>query len=142
MAHVNVPTDLEGVELIAEKLDRRAFVGILKEMLQLDQERRIEPDAALKDTFLTMNHLVDYAHLNNVRMSFQMMEVSYKKTRLSDTHTSTNTLMSNPFMPAPSATNMALAFNNGSSVPFNAQVIPKTQANSHGHIILINKISS
>ena len=79
MAQINVPNDLEGVELIAEKLDRRAFVSILKDMLQLDQERRIDPDTALKHTFVTMNHLVDYAHLNNVRMSFQMMEVCNKK---------------------------------------------------------------
>jgi homeodomain interacting protein kinase len=79
MAQINVPNDLEGVELIAEKLDRRAFVSILKDMLQLDQERRIDPDTALKHTFVTMSHLVDYAHLNNVRMSFQMMEVCNKK---------------------------------------------------------------
>jgi hypothetical protein len=79
MAQINVPNDLEGVELIAEKLDRRAFVSILKEMLQLDQERRIDPDTALKHSFITMAHLVDYAHLNNVRMSFQMMEVCNKK---------------------------------------------------------------
>ena len=79
MAQINVPNGLEGVELIAEKLDRRAFVSILKEMLQLDQERRIDPDAALRHTFTTMNHLVDYAHLKNVQMSFQMMEVCQKK---------------------------------------------------------------
>ena len=79
MAQINVPNDLEGVELIAEKLDRRAFVSILKDMLQLDQERRIDPDSALKHTFVTMNHLVDYGHLNSVRMSFQMMEVCNKK---------------------------------------------------------------
>ena len=79
MAQINVPNDLEGVELIAEKLDRRAFVSILKEMLQLDQERRIDPDTALKNQFVTMNHLVDYAHLKNVQMSFQMMEVCQKK---------------------------------------------------------------
>ena len=66
---------------MAEKLDRRAFVTILKDMLQLDQERRIDPDTALKHTFVTMNHLVDYAHLNNVRMSFQMMEVCNRKSR-------------------------------------------------------------
>jgi homeodomain interacting protein kinase len=91
MAQINVPNDLEGVELIAEKLDRRAFVSILKEMLQLDQERRIDPDAALKHTFVTMNHLVDYAHLKNVQMSFQMMEVCQKKvTRLPVNNSSNN----------------------------------------------------
>jgi len=82
MAQINVPNDLEGVELIAEKLDRRAFVSILKEMLQLDQERRIDPDAALKHTFVTMSHLVDYAHLKNVQTSFQMMEVCQKKAQV------------------------------------------------------------
>ena len=86
MAQINVPNDLEGVELIAEKLDRRAFVSILKDMLQLDQERRIDPDSALKHTFVTMNHLVDYGHLNSVRMSFQMMEVCNKK-RVPNTQT-------------------------------------------------------
>lgn len=79
MAQINFPNDYEGVDLLAEKLDRREFVSILKEMLQLDQERRIDPDIALKHTFITMNHLVDYAHLNSVRMSFQMMEVCNKK---------------------------------------------------------------
>jgi homeodomain interacting protein kinase len=79
MSQINVPNDFDGTDQLAEKLDRRAFVSILKDMLQLDQERRIEPDAALKHNFITMNHLVDYAHLNNVRMSFQMMEVCNKK---------------------------------------------------------------
>ncbi len=60
-------------------------------MLQLDQERRIDPDTALKHTFVTMNHLVDYAHLNNVRMSFQMMEVCNKK-RMAPGSTGSNSM--------------------------------------------------
>ena len=135
MALVNVPNDLEGVELIAEKLDRRAFVSILKDMLQFDQERRIDPDSALKHTFVTMNHLVDYAHLNNVRLSFQMMEVCYKKTRLSEQQqhaaaaaaalavSQNAALMSNPFMQSTAnPANMTLTFNGASGVPFNTQV--------------------
>jgi hypothetical protein len=114
-----VPNDLEGVELLAEKLDRRAFVSILKEMLQLDQEKRIDPDNALKHSFVSLNHLVDYAHLNSVRLSFQMMEVCYKKSRLNDQHsaaaalaaTQNAALMSNAFIPSSNSTNMALTFN-------------------------------
>ena len=41
MAQVNVPTDLDGAELLAEKADRREFIDLLKRMLTLDQERRI-----------------------------------------------------------------------------------------------------
>lgn len=88
MAQINVPSDLEGVELIAEKLDRREFVSILKEMLQLDQERRIDPDTALKNQFINMRHLDDYVHLNNVRMSYQMMEVCNKQRLASSSSSS------------------------------------------------------
>jgi homeodomain interacting protein kinase len=129
MALVNMPSDLEGVEIIAEKIDRRAFVSILKDMLQLDQERRLDPDSALKNPFVTMSHLVDYAHLNNVRYSFQMMEVCYnKKSRLNDSHAANvsnqnNSLIPNPFIPPSNPQNMTLAFNGSNSVPFNSQVI-------------------
>lgn len=59
---INVPTDLEGSELIAEKLDRREFIDLLKRMLSLDQEKRILPSDALRHPFITMAHLVDFAH--------------------------------------------------------------------------------
>ena len=124
-----MPNDLEGVELLAEKLDRRAFVSILKDMLQLDQEKRIDPDSALKHTFVTLNHLVDYAHLNSVRLSFQMMEVCYKKSRLNDQHAAAAiaasqnaALMGNAFIPSTNNANMALTFNGTTTVPFNTQL--------------------
>ena len=46
------------------------------------QERRITPGEALNHAFVTLSHLVDYAHCSNVKASVQMMEVSilYKKT--------------------------------------------------------------
>ncbi len=47
---------------MAEKVDRREFIDLLKRMLTLDQERRITPGEALNHPFLTMAHLVDYAH--------------------------------------------------------------------------------
>lgn len=37
IGQVNVPTDLEGGELLAEKADRREFIDILKRMLTMDQ---------------------------------------------------------------------------------------------------------
>jgi len=99
---VNVPTDLEGGELLAEKADRREFIDLLKRMLTMDQvnsittlnlvkdssnltniistplfqERRITPGEALNHPFVTLSHLVDYAHCANVKSSVQMMEVS------------------------------------------------------------------
>lgn len=72
---VNVPTDLEGGQLLAEKADRREFIDLLKRMLTMDQERRITPGEALNHAFVTLAHLVDYAHCNNVKASVQMMEV-------------------------------------------------------------------
>ena len=59
---INVPTDLEGSELMAEKLDRREFIDLLKHMLTLDQERRITPGEALNHSFITLAHLMDYVH--------------------------------------------------------------------------------
>lgn len=39
VAQVNVPTDLEGGQLLAEKADRREFIDLLKRMLTMDQVR-------------------------------------------------------------------------------------------------------
>ncbi|KAG9510384.1 Homeodomain-interacting protein kinase 2, partial [Fragariocoptes setiger] len=74
MAQVNLPTNLEGGELLAEKADRREFVDLLKKMLVLDQEHRITPAEALSHPFVTLKHLADYAHCSNVKASVQMME--------------------------------------------------------------------
>ena len=72
---MNVPTELEGGELLAEKVDRREFIDLLKRMLTMDQERRITPAEALRHQFVHLSHLVDYAHCSNVKAIFQMMEV-------------------------------------------------------------------
>ncbi|XP_047498182.1 homeodomain-interacting protein kinase 2-like isoform X3 [Penaeus chinensis] len=75
MGQVNVPTELEGGELLAEKADRREFIDLLKRMLTMDQERRITPGEALQHSFVTLQHLLDYPHCSNVKASMQMMEV-------------------------------------------------------------------
>lgn len=37
IGQVNVPTDLEGGQLLAEKVDRKEFIDLLKRMLTMDQ---------------------------------------------------------------------------------------------------------
>ncbi|XP_028966513.1 homeodomain-interacting protein kinase 2 [Galendromus occidentalis] len=79
MAQVNVPVDLEasgGGELLAEKADRRELIDLLKRMLTLDQERRITPGEALNTNYVTLNHLVEYAHCQHVKNSAQVMEAT------------------------------------------------------------------
>ena len=62
MSQINVPNNIAASELLAEKADRFELVSLLKNMLALDQERRVSPSEALEHPFLTMSHLVDYAH--------------------------------------------------------------------------------
>lgn len=56
--------NLEGSDLLAEKADRREFVGLLKKMLLIDAEERIAPAEALSHPFVTMQHLLDFPHSN------------------------------------------------------------------------------
>uniref|UniRef100_A0A8C1KXI4 non-specific serine/threonine protein kinase n=1 Tax=Cyprinus carpio TaxID=7962 RepID=A0A8C1KXI4_CYPCA len=49
IAHVNLVMNLEGCDLLAEKVDRAEFVGLLKKMLLIDAEERIAPSDALTD---------------------------------------------------------------------------------------------
>ncbi|XP_067121428.1 homeodomain-interacting protein kinase 2 isoform X4 [Centruroides vittatus] len=109
MAQVNVPTDLEGGELLAEKADRREFIDLLKRMLTLDQERRITPGEALNHNFVTLSHLVEYAHCNNVKASVQMMEVCRRSRHNYDHNGNQMSLVSNF---TSSSGNVALTFNN------------------------------
>uniref|UniRef100_A0AAR5Q9W5 non-specific serine/threonine protein kinase n=1 Tax=Dendroctonus ponderosae TaxID=77166 RepID=A0AAR5Q9W5_DENPD len=52
IGQVNVPTDLEGGQLLKTKVARRAFIDLLKRMLTMDQNLRITPEEALKHTFI------------------------------------------------------------------------------------------
>ncbi|XP_054712289.1 homeodomain-interacting protein kinase 2-like [Uloborus diversus] len=108
MAQVNVPNDIEGGELLAEKADRREFIDLLKRMLTLDQDRRITPGEALNHTFVTLAHLVDYSHCSNVKSSNQMMEVCRKNRHSFDNNGNQVSIVSN----LSSTSNVALAFNN------------------------------
>ncbi|KAG1664018.1 Homeodomain-interacting protein kinase 2 [Nymphon striatum] len=139
MAQVNVPTDLEGGELLAEKADRREFIDLLKRMLTLDQERRITPREALVHNFVSLHHLAEYAHCSTVKESFGMMDVcrrpgsgrsssnvydSLNQNRHGANNTNNNnaasTLMAN-FVPSSNG-NISLAFNNHNQLQSTHQV--------------------
>ncbi|KAJ8416260.1 hypothetical protein AAFF_G00382820 [Aldrovandia affinis] len=106
IAHVN----LEGSDLLAEKADRREFVGLLKMMLLIDAEKRIAPAEVLSHPFVTMQHLLDYPHSSHVKSSFHIMDVCRSRSNTYDSINRNKT----PFMRAVSSTNAAnltVAFN-------------------------------
>ncbi|GBM88826.1 Homeodomain-interacting protein kinase 2 [Araneus ventricosus] len=81
---VNVPNDLDGSELAAEKIDRREFIDLLKRMLTLDQDRRITPSEALNHNFANMSHLLDYGHCENVKEAVRLNEACKRHKRNCD----------------------------------------------------------
>ncbi|XP_078669545.1 homeodomain-interacting protein kinase 1-like isoform X1 [Branchiostoma floridae x Branchiostoma belcheri] len=104
---VNVPSELEGSELLAEKADRREFVDLLKRMLQIDQDKRITPGEALNHPFVTLGHLVDYAHCNVVKEAVRNLEVCRRPFNLNQTPA----LFSTALDPTPT-NNLTVTFNN------------------------------
>lgn len=110
MIQINVPTDLEGSELLAEKIDRKEFIDLLKRMLTLDQDRRITPGEALNHPFITMAHLIEYAPSSKVKQSVTAMEICRKSVKnLFDVNQNSG-LMSN-FVPA-TTSSLTVTFNN------------------------------
>lgn len=110
IGQVNVQMDIESSQLLAEKIDRREFIDLLKRMLTIDQERRIQPAQALRHPFTTLSHLVDYAHCNNVKASVQMMEVCRRDPVVHAVPQATATLVTN-FGPN-TTENMTFTINN------------------------------
>lgn len=110
MIQINVPTDLEGSELLAEKIDRKEFIDLLKRMLTLDQDRRITPGEALNHPFITMAHLIEYAHSSKVKQSVTAMEICRKSVKSLFDVNQNSGLMSN-LVPA-STSSLTVTFNN------------------------------
>ncbi|XP_060779174.1 homeodomain-interacting protein kinase 3 isoform X2 [Neoarius graeffei] len=75
IAHVNLVMNLEGSDLLAEKVDRGEFVLLLKKMLWIDAENRIIPGDVLNHPFVTMQHLLDFPHSSHVKSCFHIMDV-------------------------------------------------------------------
>ncbi|GAA6072995.1 homeodomain-interacting protein kinase 3 isoform X1 [Tachysurus ichikawai] len=75
VVHVNLVLNLEGSDLLAEKVDRGEFVLLLKKMLWIDAEKRIVPGEVLNHPFVTMQHLLEFPHSNHVKSCFHIMDV-------------------------------------------------------------------
>ncbi|CAL8358171.1 unnamed protein product [Lota lota] len=111
MAQVNMTSDLEGSEMLAEKADRREFIDLLTKMLTIDADKRITPIETLNHPFVTMNHLLDFPHSTHVKSCFQNMEICKRRVNMYDTVNQSKT----PFIThvAPStSTNLTMTFNN------------------------------
>uniref|UniRef100_A0A671LZY4 non-specific serine/threonine protein kinase n=1 Tax=Sinocyclocheilus anshuiensis TaxID=1608454 RepID=A0A671LZY4_9TELE len=111
MAQVNMTTDLEGSDMLAEKADRREFIDLLTKMLTIDADKRIMPIETLNHPFVTMTHLLDFPHSTHVKSCFQNMEICKRRVNMYDTVNQSKT----PFIThvAPStSTNLTMTFNN------------------------------
>ncbi|XP_036386579.1 homeodomain-interacting protein kinase 1-like isoform X2 [Megalops cyprinoides] len=84
MMQVNMSTNLEGTDMLAEKADRREFIDLLKKMLTLDADKRITPMKTLSHPFVTMAHLLDFPHSSHVKSCFQNMEICKRRCNTFD----------------------------------------------------------
>uniref|UniRef100_A0A8C2J1U6 non-specific serine/threonine protein kinase n=1 Tax=Cyprinus carpio TaxID=7962 RepID=A0A8C2J1U6_CYPCA len=79
MMQVNLPTHLEGTDMLAEKADRQELIDLLKRMLRLDADKRITPTKTLAHPFVTMSHLVNFPHSSHVKSCFQNMDICKRR---------------------------------------------------------------
>ncbi|KAM9301472.1 homeodomain-interacting protein kinase 3 [Gastrophryne carolinensis] len=93
IVHVNMVMDLDGSDLVAEKADRREFVGLLKKMLMIDAEARISPADSLSHSFVTMKHLLDFPHSSHVKSCFHIMDVCKSRPSLVDSNRNKSAVM-------------------------------------------------
>ncbi|XP_041083618.1 homeodomain-interacting protein kinase 1-like isoform X1 [Polyodon spathula] len=108
MVQVNMPTDLEGTDMLAEKADRREFIDLLKKMLTIDADKRITPLKTLNHPFVTMTHLLDFPHSSHVKSCFQNMEICKWRGSVYDSGKSPFTTHTTPS----SGTNLTVTFSN------------------------------
>ncbi|XP_067414862.1 homeodomain-interacting protein kinase 1 [Emydura macquarii macquarii] len=111
MAQVNMSTDLEGTDMLAEKADRREYIDLLKKMLTIDADKRITPLKTLNHSFVTMTHLLDFPHSNHVKSCFQNMEICKRRVNMYDTINQIKSPFTTHVAPNTS-TNLTMSFNN------------------------------
>ncbi|KAM9255462.1 homeodomain-interacting protein kinase 1 isoform 1-T1 [Cariama cristata] len=111
MAQVNMSTDLEGTDMLAEKADRREYIDLLKKMLTIDADKRITPLKTLNHPFVTMTHLLDFPHSNHVKSCFQNMEICKRRVNMYDTVNQIKSPFTTHVAPNTS-TNLTMSFNN------------------------------
>lgn len=79
---VNLPTDLDGIDSLCEKVDRKEFVDMLKAMLCMDQDRRLSPTSGLQHKFVRMSHLMEMGRTKYFTTASQRMDVCNRNDRL------------------------------------------------------------
>ncbi|TMS37154.1 hypothetical protein L596_004146 [Steinernema carpocapsae] len=82
ISSVNLATELDANDLMAENKDRQEFVDILKKMLCMDQDRRLSPVDGLHHNFVRMSHLTyntSYQRSKYYALSSQRMEMCERR---------------------------------------------------------------
>ncbi|KAF3854530.1 hypothetical protein F7725_022585 [Dissostichus mawsoni] len=96
MAQVNMTSDLEGSEMLAEKADRREFIDLLTKMLTIDADKRITPIETLNHPFSKTPFITHLAPSTstNLTMTFnnQLNTVHSQATNLVPSSTNNATL--------------------------------------------------
>ncbi|XP_038958716.1 homeodomain-interacting protein kinase 1 isoform X3 [Rattus norvegicus] len=118
MAQVNMSTDLEGTDMLAEKADRREYIDLLKKMLTIDADKRVTPLKTLNHQFVTMTHLLDFPHSNHVKSCFQNMEICKRRVHMYDTVSQIKSPFTTHVAPSTS-TNLTMSFSNQLSTVHN-----------------------
>ncbi|XP_077191070.1 homeodomain-interacting protein kinase 1 isoform X5 [Paroedura picta] len=138
MAQVNMSTDLEGTDMLAEKADRREYIDLLKKMLTIDADKRITPLKTLNHQFVTMNHLLDFPHSNHVKSCFQNMEICKRRVNMYDTVNQIKSPFTTHVAPNTS-TNLTMSFNNQlNTVHHQASVLASNSAAAAATLSLAN----
>uniref|UniRef100_A0A2K6GPE7 non-specific serine/threonine protein kinase n=1 Tax=Propithecus coquereli TaxID=379532 RepID=A0A2K6GPE7_PROCO len=117
---VNMSTDLEGTDMLAEKADRREYIDLLKKMLTIDADKRITPLKTLNHQFVTMTHLLDFPHSNHVKSCFQNMEICKRRVHMYDTVSQIKSPFTTHVAPNTS-TNLTMSFSNQLNTVHNQQ---------------------
>jgi hypothetical protein len=65
-----LPQDLDEIDQMCERCDRQEFVDILKQMLSMDQDRRLTPQGGLQHKFIKMTHLVEMGRTKYYQVKF------------------------------------------------------------------------
>ncbi|XP_071993746.1 homeodomain-interacting protein kinase 1 isoform X1 [Engystomops pustulosus] len=137
MAQVNMSTDLEGTDMLAEKADRREYIDLLKKMLTIDADKRITPMKTLHHPFVTMNHLLDFPHSNHVKSCFQNMEICKRRNNMYDTVNQIKSPFTTHVAPNTS-TNLTMSFNNQLNTVHNQASVLASSSSATATLSLAN----
>ncbi|KAM8975877.1 homeodomain-interacting protein kinase 1 isoform 2-T2 [Pelodytes ibericus] len=137
MAQVNMSTDLEGTDMLAEKADRREYIDLLKKMLTIDADKRITPLKTLNQPFATMNHLLDFPHSNHVKSCFQNMEICKRRSNMYDTVNQIKSPFTTHVAPNTS-TNLTMSFNNQLNTVHNQASVLASSSSAAAALSLAN----